>query len=248
MVKGNLSVLLIAHNEEKVIGKMIEGLIASYGSVLMEIVVVDDSSTDRTSSIVESWAQKTGGKVRIIKKGPPSGVGRAMKTGFRNIDPNCGYVLTMDGDFIKNIDEVGRLIEKAEHNGYDGVFGSRFIEGGQLVGYPSNKKIMNRLWHFIVRRLFHIKQKDLTNNFKLFKANIVRKLPWKSNDFAINAETGLLPILAGYRICEVPVSWIGRDEEMGTSKFRLSVRVGWGYFKVIIYGIWFLLSKTKKEG
>lgn len=248
MINGNLSILLIAHNEEAIIGKMIEGLVSNYKNRLLEIVVVDDSSTDKTSPIVESWVKRTGNKVRLIKKGPPGGVGRAIKTGFSSINPKSEYVLTMDSDFIKNIDEVALLIERYEEGGCDGVYGSRFIEGSRLIGYSAAKMAMNRVWHGLVRFLFGTKHMDLTNNFKLLKADIVRTLPWKSNGFAINAETGLLPIIAGYKVCEVPVSWVARDEEMGKSKFRLSVKVGWEYFTVILYGMWFYLFKIRFRG
>ena len=112
-----------------------------------------------------------------------------------------------------------------------------------MVNYPLMKKIMNSSFHFIVRALFHIRQKDLTNNFKLYKVEIIRGLPWKSDDFAINAETGIFPIVAGYNIAEVPVSWIQREAGMGKSKFHL-FKVGRSYIKVI--GRAWRLSRGKK--
>lgn len=245
MIKESISVILIAHNEEDVIGRMVEGLLSTYNDKLMEIIVVDDSSTDNTSAIVESIAVKNN-KIKLVKKGAPSGVGYAIKTGFNNVNPKAEYVLTMDSDFIHNIGEIGRLIEKMEGGGYDGVIGSRFTKGGRLVNYPFKKKMMNRLFHRIVGLLFGIKQKDLTNNFKLYKINIIRELPWRSGDFSMNAETGILPILAGYRVAEVPVSWIGRDEKMGKSKFRL-FKVGLGYVKVILYARDFLNKKKNRQ-
>lgn len=241
-MKENLSVVLIAHNEEENIGRMIEGLLKNYHEEILEIIVVDDSSIDRTSAIVESWIGRNN-KVRLIKRGPPSGPGLALRTGFKSVNPKADYVLTMDSDFVENIKEVRSLIREIEGKGCDGVLGSRYIKGGRLVNYPLLKKIMNRSFHFIVRALFHIKQKDLTNNFKLYKSEIIRNLPWRSDGFSINAETGILPIIFGYDIAEVPVSWIQRDAEMGKSKFRI-LKVGWSYVKVIGYS-WRLLAEKK---
>ncbi|MDD4879757.1 MAG: glycosyltransferase family 2 protein [Candidatus Omnitrophica bacterium] len=232
-MKGNLSAVLIAHNEEENIGGMLEGLLGNYRDELLEIIVVNDSSTDRTSDVVRAWMGRDS-KVRLIEKGRPSGAGLALKTGFKNVSPKADYVLTMDSDFIENIKEVRSLIEAAEGEGSDGAIGSRYMKGGKLVNYPLAKKIMNRSFHFIVGALFNIRQKDLTNNFKLYKAEIIRGLPWRSDDFAINAETGIFPIVAGYNIAEVPVSWIQRGAGMGKSKFRL-FKVGWSYIKVIGY-------------
>ncbi|MDD5680986.1 MAG: glycosyltransferase family 2 protein [Candidatus Omnitrophica bacterium] len=240
-MKENLSIILIAHNEEAVIGQMVDALLSHYGKELLEIIVVDDSSTDNTSALVEA-RMKQSRKVRLIKKGPPSGVGYAIRTGFANVSPNTDYVLSMDSDFLENIDDVGTMIRKIEEEKLDGVIGSRFTEGGRLVGYPSDKKLMNRGYHFLVRAMFRIKQKDLTNNFKLYKADIVRKMPWRSTGFSMNAETGMLPIIFGYQVGEVPVAWINRSAEMGKSKFKL-FKVGWGYVQVIGYAIWLSLFK-----
>jgi dolichol-phosphate mannosyltransferase len=234
-MEKNLSVILIAHNEEQNIGTMIEGLFKNYNKEILELIVVDDCSTDRTAFIAQSWSERTS-KVKIVKRTLPCGVGRALKAGFSSINPKADYVLSMDCDFTENIKDVALLIREIEEKGLDGVIGSRFIKGGKLFNYPFSKKIMNRLFHFIVKRLFGIKQNDLTNNFKLYKRYIFQNLPWESNGFALNAETGILPVILGYRIGEVPISWFARNSTMGKSKFRL-YKAGWSYVWVIIH-IW----------
>lgn len=242
-MEKNLSVILIAHNEEKTIGLMVEGMLKNYGKEILEIIVVDDASTDNTAPIAESW-MKRDPRVRLVKRAPPCGVGRALKTGFSSVDQSADYVLTMDSDFTENITQVRSLIDAMEKGGYDGVIGSRFVKGGRLINYPLAKKIMNRSFHFLVKALFGIKQNDLTNNFKLYRSSIVREMPWKSHDYAMNAETGILPIIAGYRVAEVPVSWIGRNAHMGQSKFRL-FEVGGSYVRVIAYARQFLKMKKR---
>ncbi|MFA5143417.1 MAG: glycosyltransferase family 2 protein [Candidatus Omnitrophota bacterium] len=233
MMKETLSVIAIAHNEEGVIGRVIDKILAGYRDKILELIIVDDVSTDRTAEIARSRMAREP-KVKLVNRKPPCGVGRAVKTGFKNVDPRAAYVLTMDSDFVENMDDIGRMIERMERGDCDGVIGSRFIKGSRMEGYPLTKKIANRLFHYVVRLLFGIKQKDLSNNFKLYKREVIERIPWHSDDFAINAETGILPILAGYKVCEVPASWIGRDEGQGKSKFKL-FKVGIGYVKVIPY-------------
>jgi dolichol-phosphate mannosyltransferase len=235
-----LSVMLIAHNEEQAIGPMLEGLLRNYDREILEVIVVDDASTDQTAAIAEDWAKRST-KVRLIRRTPPCGVGRALRTGFANISPRAEYALSMDSDFVENIEQVRALIDAIEKQDCDGVIGSRFVKGGKVFRYPLLKRLMNRLFHRVVKILFRVKQNDLTNNFKLYRAEIFRSIPWESNGFAMNAETGLLPTLLGYKLIEVPVVWIDRDPEMGQSKFGL-FKHGGGYLRVILHALRFVRS------
>ena len=242
-MNNDLCVILIAHNEDKNIGAMLDGLLKNYPREILEIIVVDDASTDQTRAIVESW-MKRDRRIRLVERKLPCGVGRALRAGFSHISRDAAYVLLMDSDFTENISQVSLLINAMDNNGYDGVIGSRFIKGGRLIHYPLAKKIMNRLFHFIVKGMFNISQDDLTNNFKFYKTSVIKDMPWRSNDYAMNAETGIFPILAGYRIGEVPISWVGRTPQMGRSKFHLW-KVGLSYVRVIAYARDFSESQRK---
>lgn len=241
-MENNISVILIARNEEENIAKMIAGLRENYAKEIRELIVVDDASTDKTPFIVADF-KKRDPKIKLVKRLPPCGVGRALKTGFNNISPEAEYVLMMDSDFVDNIKEVRLLIGAIEQGPYDGAIGSRFIKDSRVIGYPLGKRIMNRGYHFLLKHLLRIKQNDLTNNFKLYKTHIVKSLVWKSDGYSINAEIGALPIIAGYHIAEVPISWVGRTCQRGKSKFRMR-REAWGYIKVILFIFGLLLRKT----
>jgi dolichol-phosphate mannosyltransferase len=244
-MKETLSVILIAHNEERAIGPMLEGLLATYGPEILEVIVVDDASTDQTGRVVSDLARENP-KIRSIQRTPPRGVGRALRAGFGNISPKAEYVLTMDSDFVENIPQVRALLDAIEKENCDGVIGSRFVHGGRIVRYPFMKRLMNRLFHITLKILFGVKHHDLTNNFKLYKVHVLRSQPWRSNGFAMNAETGLLPILAGYNVIEVPVIWVGRDHSLGKSKFHL-LKHGGGYLQVIRHALHLKRSHRSKS-
>jgi len=224
----NISVILAARNEEDNIKILVPSLLKSYDKDILEVIVVNDNSIDNTKEVTEQLMKKNK-KIKLINRTPPGGVGRALKEGFRSVSKEADYVLIMDSDFINNVPDVKVFIEKAKQ-GYEVVIGSRYIPGGKLVNYPSFKKMANRTYHFIVRYVMRIPHSDLTNNFKLFKAEIVKKIKWKSNNFAINAETGLFPYVKKYKMIEVPVSWIERS--YGKSDFKV-IKLGPSYLKVM---------------
>ena len=107
-----------------------------------------------------------------------------------------------------------------------------------LINYPFFKIVCNRAFHLArqpdasPRRV-----RDVSNNLKLYRADILKTLDIEEPHFAANMETGLKPLLAGYDIEEVPVSWINRTVGMGTSSFRI-VRVAPGYFGALMRTIW----------
>ena len=204
-----ISFVIPAHNEENNLKKIVPALFKELDKYIYELIIVNDASTDKTKQVGQKLAKKYK-KLKLVNRVPPCGVGRAIKAGFGAVDKKSKWILSMDCDFLENVTEIKRLIRRAETGNYDGVIGSRYISKGQLINYPWIKKVANRIYHFFVRNILGIRQKDLTNNFKLYKKEVIDSIDWQSNHFAINAETGIFPILKGYKVAEVPVSWVQR--------------------------------------
>ena len=244
-----ISIVIPAHNEENNLDKIVPALLKELDKYIYEIIVVNDASSDKTKQVGEKLMKKYK-KLKLINRVPPCGVGRALRDGYKAVSKKSDWVLSMDCDFLENITEIKRLIKKAEQ-GYDGVLGSRYIDQGKLVNYPFIKKVANRSYHALVRGFLGIRQKDLTNNFKLYKREIFETIEFKSNDFAINAETGILPIVKGYRIAEAPVSWIQRTFDASDFKvFKLApsyLRVFFRVFKAKLNPTKKTRSKQKKK-
>jgi hypothetical protein len=112
------------------------------------------------------------------------------------------------------------------------VVGSRFSRHSVLLNYPFLKIVANRAFHSLARLILGVRCRDLTNNLKLMRHKVVADLDLRQPGFAVNAETGFLPLLLGYRVKEVPISWINRTPGMGVSSFKLA-RVGGGYWAVL---------------
>jgi SAM-dependent methyltransferase len=106
-----------------------------------------------------------------------------------------------------------------------------------MINYPFSKIVCNRAFHVFVKVLLLHKVRDVSNNLKLYRAEILKDLQIEERHFAANAETGLKPLLAGYNIKEVPISWINRTMDMGTSSFKI-VKVAPNYLLALVRTIW----------
>lgn len=228
VLRGAISVVIPCHNEEMNIRPLVTRLLALYGDYIHEIIPVDDNSTDRTREVMQELAAADS-RVRPLFRVPPNGVGRAIADGWRAATGR--YVLSMDCDFQHLLPELRDLFDAAAE-GHDVVIGSRFSRHSVLLNYPFQKIVANRGFHAIAQLALGRRFRDVTNNLKLMRREVVDALVLREPGFAVNAETGLQPLVMGHRLVEVPISWINRTADMGTSSFRL-VRVGGGYWRVL---------------
>jgi dolichol-phosphate mannosyltransferase len=230
-----VSVVIPCHNEEMNIEPLITNLKNFYGEYIHEIIPVDDNSQDNTANVIRQLAAKDP-RIKPVFRTPPNGVGRALADGYRAATGR--YVLSMDCDFQHLLPELRDLFDAAA-DGYDVVAGSRFSRHSVLLNYPFPKIVANRGFHALAALLLLRRFRDLTNNLKLMKREVLENMNLTQPGFGVNAETGLLPLMMGYSVKEVPISWINRTPDMGVSSFRL-VKVGGGYWQVL----WQLCRQT----
>jgi glycosyltransferase involved in cell wall biosynthesis len=227
-LRRSLSVVVPCHNEEMNVVSLVEGLRRFYDDYLAEIILVDDNSKDETATVIRHLAEMDS-RIHLFSRTMPNGVGLALRDGYRLATGR--YVLTMDCDFQHLLPDISDLFDAAVE-GYDVVVGSRFSRHSVLLNYPFGKIVANRGFHLIAQVVLFRRFRDLTNNLKLFRREVVQQLVLLESGFAVNAETGLQPLIMGYQIKEVPISWINRTSDMGVSSFKLA-RVGWGYWRVL---------------
>ena len=231
-LRGALSIVIPSHNEETNIASLIERILALYGEYVHEIIPVNDCSRDRTGEVINELARNDD-RIKPLHRVPPNGVGLAIADGLAAATGR--YVLTMDCDFQHLLPEFRDLLD-ATAEGSDVAIGSRFSRHSVLLNYPFMKIFANRVFHAIAAMLFGRRFRDVTNNLKIMRREVVQDLQLRQRGFAVNAETGLQPILLGYDVRLVPISWINRTPGMGVSSFRL-VNVGGGYWEVLV-GLW----------
>jgi Glycosyltransferases involved in cell wall biogenesis len=226
-----LSVVIPAYNEEGSIKSSIYEVYSALTehSIPHEILVINDNSKDSTLEILELISNEIK-TLRFITNNGPNGFGYAVRLGLEDFHGDC--VAVMMGDLSDSPSDLVRFYNKMQE-GYDCVFGSRFIKGGKIYNYPGLKLVINRLANLIVQVVFGIKYNDTTNAFKLYKKETINGLkPFLSPHFNLTLELPLKAIVRGYSYAVIPNSWTNRK----TGKSKLKIReMGSRYFFILLY-------------
>lgn len=236
-----LSLVIPAHNE----GQTIKGTIEAFHGELEregiphEIIVVNDNSRDNTEEMVARLSQEIP-QVRLINNTPPNGFGFAVRKGLDSFQGE--FVAIVMADLSDNPTDLVGFYRKALQ-GYDCVFGSRFIKGGKAIGYPKHKLILNRFVNNLIRVLFGVRYNDTTNALKLYRKSTIEGLkPILSHHFNLTVELPLKAIVRGYSYVVLPNSWTNRT--VGKSNLKIK-EMGGRYFFIILYC---LLEKWLSHG
>ena len=226
-----LSIVIPARNEEGCIKDTIIKLqqILSSHSIAHEIIVVDDGSQDATWDILSALELQIEQLV-VIKNLGLNGFGRAVNKGLEHVSGDA--VVIMMADASDNPEDVVRYWQTL-NQGYDCVFGSRFIMGGKVIDYPRFKLILNRVVNKFIQAIFLIKLNDVTNAFKAYRTSVIKGCsPLISPHFNLTVELPLKSIIRGYSWVVIPISWSNR--ESGVTKLKLK-EMGSRYLFIILY-------------
>ena len=236
-----LSLVIPARDEEGCVAGTVKTLhdILSSASVPHEIVVVDDGSTDNTWIILEKLKQEVT-ELKPVRNEEPHGFGRAIVKGL-NSSKGDAVVITM-ADASDSPDDVVLYWEKL-NEGYECVFGSRFIRGSVVEDYPIVKLIANRMANYFIRTIFRLKFNDVTNAFKAYRREVIDGCrPLISPHFNLTVEIPLKAIVRGYSWTTVPIRWNNRTT--GVPKLKIK-EMGSRYFFICAY-VW--LEKYFSKG
>lgn len=226
-----LSIVIPAYNEAESITETVATL---YNELLKEkipheIVVVNDNSKDDTLKALQNL-QTTIPTLQVYTSSYPNGFGYAVRYGLDNFAGDC--VAIMMADLSDSPQDLVMFYRKLLE-GYDCVFGSRFMKGSKVYDYPKFKLYMNRLFNTAVRISFGLKYNDLTNAFKLYRRETVEGLrPLMASHFNLTLELPLKAIVRGYSYAVIPNSWTNR--KFGESKLKLK-EMGSRYFFIFLY-------------
>lgn len=196
-----------------------------------EIVVVDDGSTDGTWELLESLGQRMPELAPVKNKGL-NGFGRAIVYG---LDHAVGDAVTIMMADASDAPEDAVAYWKQLNEGYDCVFGSRFIKGGAVYDYPKVKLFVNRLANLFLKVLFNSRLNDTTNAFKAYRMEVIDGCrPFISPHFNLTVEIPLKAMVRGYSWTVVPITW--KNRTAGVAKLKIK-EMGSRYLFICLY-IW----------
>ncbi|MCC6579921.1 MAG: glycosyltransferase family 2 protein [Phycisphaeraceae bacterium] len=228
-----LSIIIPARNEQDCIVSTIEHLHLelSLHKVPHEVVVVDDGSTDETWARLTELARRMP-ELQPVRNTGDHGFGRAV---IHGLDHSRGdAVVIMMADESDDCRDVVRYWNKLRE-GYDCVFGSRFVRGGGVIDYPTVKWLLNRLANTMIRVLFAHGLNDTTNAFKAYRRTAIDGCrPLLAPHFNLTVELPLKAIIRGYTWATMPITW--RNRRTGLAKLKIR-EMGSRYFFIIMY-VW----------
>jgi dolichol-phosphate mannosyltransferase len=228
-----LSVVIPARNEAGCIRSTVEHLHLELKlrGVPHEIVVVDDGSTDETWQILQE-TREVFPELNPVQNPGPHGFGRAIIYGADHMTGDALVIMMADeSDDCRDVVQYWTLLNQ----GWDCVFGSRFMKGGGVIDYPAIKLRVNRMANKFVAMLFGLKFNDVTNAFKAYRKTVIDGCrPFLSPHFNLTVEIPLKAIVRGYTWTAMPITW--RNRRHGEAKLKLR-EMGSRYLFIVLY-VW----------
>ncbi len=202
------SVIIPVYNESNLICKSLEKITAYLKGVniLYEIIVVDDSSSDNTASLIRDFSRNDK-NIILLRNETNRGKGYSVKKGILQAEGK--YLLFTDADLSVPIEELSKFIPYLK-DGYDIVVGSRRIKGSDVViPQPLYRRLMGSIFYKIVYLFLFNSVRDTNCAFKCYPNDVAKEIFGKQtlSGWGFDAELLYIALKFNYKVKEVPVSW-----------------------------------------
>lgn len=221
-------VILPTFNEANNIAKIIKSL-----HILdIDILVVDDNSPDNTATIVKKL-MLSNKRIDILQRPKKLGLGSAYRDGFKySIKKGYKNIIQMDADFSHRIEDLKAMLNSI--NDYEVIIGSRYVNGGDSIGWSSSRKLLSKFANIFARKVTGCKINDMTSGFRVYSSNALKTIQYnatKSNGYGFQIEMSVKAYNKKLSIVEIPIIFNERRE--GESKMN---------FKIIIEALFIVLK------
>jgi dolichol-phosphate mannosyltransferase len=187
------------------------------------LLVVDDGSPDGTGEIADALAREHPGRIEVMHRTGPRGLGRAYIDGIRAaLAQPVDIVCQMDCDLSHDPAQLPSLLAGMAHA--DVVIGSRYVRGGGVVNWPLRRRVLSRFANFYIRLVTRLTPHDCTSGYRCWRRERLAALPLDrigSDGYSFLVEMLYLAAAHGLRIAEVPITFVER--RLGESKLSSGV-------------------------
>ena len=218
---SRVCVAVPTYNERENISKLIPSLLRVFQDNQIDgwVLIVDDSSPDGTGDAAEALSREHP-NIRVIHRKGKQGIGSAYKAAFREalMDRETGVIVEMDADLSHDPIYLPSILQAAQHSGGVGL-GSRYVEGGRIVGWSTKRKIVSWGANFLTRVILGLHVKDATSGYRAFTREILTEIGYMdagTNAYAFQVEMLDKCAKHGFPIEEVPITFYER--KLGRSK------------------------------
>jgi dolichol-phosphate mannosyltransferase len=230
-----LSIVVIPTVNE---GANLRRLLPNLLALPVDVLVVDDASTDDTLEVVESFALQTG-RVSLFRRPAKLGLGNAYRTGFAHaMALDYQYIIQMDGDGSHRVVDLEKMLGAiASAPDIDLAIGSRWIPGGAVANWPKRRELLSRVANLYSRFMLNLEVRDNTAGFRIYRADFLRCMNLdsiESEGYAFQIEMTREARRVGAKIVEFPILFVER--EIGVSKMSSKI-IREALFKVTKWGI-----------
>ena len=215
-----LSVVIPVYNERYLVGELVRRVLAVSAPEIreMEILLVDDGSKDGSLEILRELAAENPDRIRLLEQGRNQGKGSAIRRGIA--EATGDLILFQDADLEYDPRDYPRLIRPFLEDGADVVYGSRFLPSDRRRVLYYRHSLGNKMLTTLSNWFTDLNLTDMETCYKVFRAPLIKSIPIRSNDFAMEPEITAKVAKRESRIFEVPISYLGRT-------YREGKKIGW---------------------
>jgi len=197
-----IAILIPAYNEEK----YIKDVVSSCSKYKLDIIVVDDGSTDNTPEIIKSIPNPEKFSITLLEHSFNRGKGQSLKTGFDcAVANNYEGVITIDADGQHKVSEISNFLQTLEKNNPDIIVGSRFKN---IKGMPFIRLATNYFTSWIISLVAGNKIEDVQSGFRYINSKVLKNIEVKTKNFDAEPELLIKASWSGYKIINTPISTI----------------------------------------
>jgi glycosyltransferase involved in cell wall biosynthesis len=220
----SLTVIMPVFNERPTVAEVIRRMRAVELPLTVEIIAVDDGSSDGSDKVLGALEDST---VRVLRHRENQGKGAAIRTGLA--EARGDLVLVQDADLEYDPNDWPKLLDPILRGKARVVYGSRFT--GERKNMLPLHWLGNRLLSLVTNMLYSSTLSDMETCYKLFDSHVLEDLKIVSNRFEFEPEITAKVLRRGHRIYEVPISYAGREPDEGK---KITWRDGFGAMRALI--------------